>query len=748
MRSGSFRLALVATVFLFAGLAEAAMQHKIESGALAPLDGPVRVGAKLKVEQIPLVDGEPATLEVERFEVWADHADIKVFGPNQEVVERLPRPKTRYYRGRVAGEPGSIVFLAVDGRKVDGLIYVGDLKFAIGSQRRSRGSASIDVVIQESSVLDDIPEDGKGFVCGVEGASLRRPDTRPYAVSNIEGEPVSNVAPTGTQRSVINLAVDTDYELFDKAGDSAANVTTYIGNLMAAASTIYERDLKTEIRLAYLGIQNSASDPFTVVPGATGTWDGATVTYTSFHALLELGDRWHLTPPTTNVRSAATLISGKAQLAGIAWVGTLCSGDFAYGSHWGGKYSYNGGITPPGDLSVPDPDANPDYSAPSSNYWPLLEVAHELGHNVGSDHTHCIGLTADQKTEYGVTRNYVDECYNGEGGCFSGTQVVPAEKGTIMSYCHLRGPGYGTNTRFTFGQDGETSEVALNYLIGDMAGKTPGMSAITAPDTLDSGVTGNASVTNAGLSYAWSIVNGTFTGGGTTATGAAVSFSGTVSPITLTVTATNGAGCSVTDTKSITVTTVDTTFDPPANIVATAVTSTSVQVTWSMVDGATTYKVYRSSGDGAFNEIGSTSLLNYTDTTAAANTAYRYTVSGGTSPYFSSFGTPDLATTVIFTDATLTATSTKAKLVHFTELRTAVNAVRTLGGLGSMAFTSPEPTTAVTVRRQHLLDLRAALDEARAAVAMGGLTYTDSTVTAGSTAIKAAHINELRNGVK
>lgn len=749
MLQRSFRLALIAAMFMFSGLtAEAAMQHRIEAGALAPLNGPTKAGGKLRLMHIPLIDGEPATLEVERFEVWAEGADIKVFGPNGEVEKQLPRPSAQYYRGRVAGDPASIVFLAVNGKAIDGLVYTQDRKFAIGVQRRGRGTDAIDVLIQESSPADDIPIDGQGFSCAVEGEALKRPiGARPYAVSNISGEPVANTAPTGTQRSVINLAVDTDYELYQKVSNSAANVTTFVGNLVAATSVIYERDLKTEVRISYLGIQNSSSDPFDVVPGQGGTWDGVPVTYSSLHALLELGDRWHLAPPTTNVRSAVTLVSGKPQLSGIAWVQTLCDSDFAYGSHFGGKYSFLGGITPPASLAVPDPDANPGYTAPSSNYWPLLEMAHELGHNVGSSHTHCISLTPAQKTEYGVTRSYVDECYNGEAGCFTGTQIVPAEKGSIMSYCHLRSGG-ATNTRFTFGQDGETSEVALNGLIADMAAETPAMSAITAPSSLASGATGNASVTNAGLSYAWTIVNGTFTGGGTTAVGAAVSFSGTTDPVTLTVTATNASGCAVTDTKSVSISTV-LSFDPPAGITATAQSATSVLVTWSAVPDATTYKIYRATTAGSFSEIGQVSgVTNYTDNTATANTAYQYTVAAGASSTFSTFGTADLATTVIFTDPTLTAHVTKVKVVHFTQLLTAVNAVRALGGLGAISFTAPAPTTSVTVRRQHLLDLRSGLDAARGAIGVAGLTYTDTTITAQSTTIKAAHINELRAGVQ
>ncbi|HEX8616725.1 MAG TPA: M12 family metallo-peptidase [Thermoanaerobaculia bacterium] len=743
IRRNLYRLAPVASIVLFFALpAAASVQYRVDDAALSQLAGPTKIGGKLKVANVPLVDGEEGELELERFDVWADGADIKVFGAGNEVVQRLPLPAAKYYRGRVAGKPDSLVFIAVSGRRVDGLVYTDDRKFALGTERRARGSEEMNLVVQESSVMDDIPLDGHGFECGVEKTSLNNV-TRPRAVTNALGEAVSNVAPAGTQRSVINLAIDTDYELYTKAGSNPANVTTYIGNLIAAVSTIYERDLRTEVRIAYLGIQNNIADPFLVVPGTNGQ--------TSLDALFEVGDRWHNTPPSANSRSAATLISGKAQLAGIAWVGTLCTNDFSYSGHWGGKYSYNGGVTPPASLAVPDPNANPNYTAPSSNYWPLLQVAHELGHNVGSDHTHCITLTASQQAEYAVTRNFVDECYNLEGGCFSGTQLVPAEKGSIMSYCHLRSPGYGSNTRFTFGKAGETSEIALNGLIASMAGVTPALSSITAPATINVGASAAGSILNAGLTYSWTIANGTFTGGGTTATGANVTFTGTANPLTLTVTATNASGCAVTDTKTITVQEQEAPPVPPApaTVVASASATTSVLVTWSASAGATEYQVWRSSNNGAFTLVSSAGGNTFfTDSTAAPNTAYRYSVRAGNESGFSALGGSDLVTTVVFTDPSLLVAATRVKLVHFTELLTAVNAVRSFAGLSPIAFTAPSPSTAVTLRRQHLLDLRAGLDAARSAIGLSAISYVDPTVTAGSTTVKAMHITQLRDGVK
>ena len=100
-------------------------------------------------------------------------------------------------------------------------------------------------------------------------------------------------------------------------------------------------------------------------------------------------------------------------LSGIAWVaGSVCGS--------GSDYSFN------------------QISANGSWLWgDTLIVGHEIGHNMGSPHTHCYSNPAP------------DRCYAGEG-CYSGATSCPASQtingvanvtGTLMSYCHLSGFG-------------------------------------------------------------------------------------------------------------------------------------------------------------------------------------------------------------------------------------------------------------------------------------------------------------------
>ena len=102
-----------------------------------------------------------------------------------------------------------------------------------------------------------------------------------------------------------------------------------------------------------------------------------------------------------------------------------------------------------------------------------------------------------------------------------------------------------------------------------------------------------------------------------------------------------------------------------------------------------------------------------------------------------------------FTDDPLTTQTTEVKAAHVTELRTAIDTLRSRVGLGAVSYTDATLTAGTSViRRVHLIELRTALDAVYDAVSVVRPSYTDSTVTAGSTAIRAVHITELRNAVR
>lgn len=187
--------------------------------------------------------------------------------------------------------------------------------------------------------------------------------------------------------------------------------------------------------------------------------------------------------------------------------------------------------------------------------------------------------------------------------------------------------------------------------------------------------------------------------------------------------------------------------DPPTSVTATATSTTNVNVSWLESTGATSYNVYRSTDGLTYSLAGNTATTSFNDGGRTADTAYLYkvrAVNGGES----ADSNIDLATTTIFTDDPLVAGTTLISATHVTQLRTAVDAVRALAGIGAGTYTDPTLTaTVTTAKAAHVNDLRTELDAARADLGLTALSYAE-TVTATVTTIDDSHFTELRNGVK
>jgi hypothetical protein len=186
----------------------------------------------------------------------------------------------------------------------------------------------------------------------------------------------------------------------------------------------------------------------------------------------------------------------------------------------------------------------------------------------------------------------------------------------------------------------------------------------------------------------------------------------------------------------------------PSSLVATAISATTITLGWNNVAAASMYEIFRSARGNAYSRIGTAGTNTISDPTATTGTAYLYAVravdaSGSPSP----LSAPDLATTIVFTDPTL-APGTLIKAVHFSELRSAVSAVRTLAGLEPYPFTDAGviPQEAA-MKGIDIVDLRGAIDGARAALALPPAVYSDPLLASGYP-IRAVQVNDLRAAVK
>ncbi|MFK8164163.1 MAG: T9SS type A sorting domain-containing protein, partial [Lewinella sp.] len=207
----------------------------------------------------------------------------------------------------------------------------------------------------------------------------------------------------------------------------------------------------------------------------------------------------------------AHLISrGAPAGGGIAYVDALCT-NFNY------AYSY----------------VNSSYANVPTYSWTVNVITHEMGHNLGSYHTHdCV---------WNGTNTAIDGCgpaagYAGTGSC-SAAPLPPVNGGTVMSYCHLLG-NVGIGLANGFGpQPGNLIRAKV-----DAAGC---LSGCAAPDCFLVGMSSTLSACNATTGTATATVNGgtapltySWSNGATTAVATGLA------PGSYSVTITDGTNCS------------------------------------------------------------------------------------------------------------------------------------------------------------------------------------------------------------
>ena len=102
-----------------------------------------------------------------------------------------------------------------------------------------------------------------------------------------------------------------------------------------------------------------------------------------------------------------------------------------------------------------------------------------------------------------------------------------------------------------------------------------------------------------------------------------------------------------------------------------------------------------------------------------------------------------------FTDDPIVPGVTVVRAIHFTELRSRIDAARVGAGLARFNWTDAILSAGGTrVRLAHLVELRLALTAAYEAAGRTPPVWTDSSPMGGRTAIRAAHVMELRAAVR
>ncbi|MFT4536563.1 MAG: hypothetical protein ACI9P5_003939 [Saprospiraceae bacterium] len=200
----------------------------------------------------------------------------------------------------------------------------------------------------------------------------------------------------------VTTFLEIDHNMYNKHGGNIANVEAWAMTLFAQVAILY---IEHNVPINISGIQIwDTADPYV---SASNTSQALNLFRTAVH-----------NNPNFNGR-LAHLLSGRGLGGGIAYLNALCnnSTNVAVSANLGS------GSTP-----------YPNYS------WNVMVVAHEMGHNMGSNHT--------QACVWNGNNTAIDGCGNIEGSCDDPGNPPNNVGGTIMSYCHLTSAGINFNNGF------------------------------------------------------------------------------------------------------------------------------------------------------------------------------------------------------------------------------------------------------------------------------------------------------------
>lgn len=374
---------------------------------------------------LPGINGGTFTLELARYDFFTNNFEAhSMAGTVDTKIDYTPGV---YYRGVVKGVPHSVAAFSFFNNEVYGVFSMPDMGNFVVVPNTMVGK---EYAYNQHYILYndlDIKFKDKAPVCGADLLN-----EQPFYTHNAAAKTTTTVG-----QKVFNNCKEVecfetaDYAMYQKKGNSTTNCINYLTSLFNVKSTLYKNE-GVPVNLKYIQV-NSASDPYGSLPTNT--------TPSSGYWLSKFG--W-VTQNTMHGCDVATLFTTKGgYMGGVAWLGTMCHSYYAPDS--AGPYAFCNIDNSSGLTVTPFPT----YS------WDVEVSTHEMGHNLGSPHTHrCCWNPPARNTA-------IDGCYaTVSGGSLEGTCAMPSPAkpptgGTIMSYCHLT--SVGINFSYGFGtQPGDT----------------------------------------------------------------------------------------------------------------------------------------------------------------------------------------------------------------------------------------------------------------------------------------------------
>ncbi|MEI6412535.1 MAG: M12 family metallo-peptidase, partial [Bacteroidota bacterium] len=322
--------------------------------------------------QIPTSNGETYTLEMARVDILAPEFSFGTLGENAR--DNVPVSHGLYYRGIMQGNDYSLACLSIF---PEGLVAMATDEN--GTYQLAR------------------MEDGSENYVFYKTADLHA--AAPY--SCFTDEDIHTIgSPEGSDdRSVgcktVQIYFECDYQLYLDKGSNVTNVNNYVTALFNQVATLYANE-NISVSISQIYVWNTP-DPY--------------ISQTSTSGVL---NAFRTTRGANFNGNLAHFLSTRSLGGGIAFVDAICVKEYAFGV----SAIYN------------------SYQNVPTYSWTVEVVTHELGHNLGSWHTHSCSWPGGA----------LDNCVTPEGSCPPGP--APVNGGTIMSYCHLTNYGINFNNGF------------------------------------------------------------------------------------------------------------------------------------------------------------------------------------------------------------------------------------------------------------------------------------------------------------
>lgn len=285
-----------------------------------------------------------------------------------------------YYQGIVKGDNTSLVAFSFFENDIVGISSITNVgNVVLGKAKNSEDFVSY----SDAKLIGENP-----FVCGFDEIAENQKQ-------KVSFDPSSENT-TNRTSNCVRVYYEVCYRPYQNNGNNVTTTTNWLTAVHNNIGTLYTNDnIRTAISEIYIW---TAADPY------TGTYSQNLAAFRTNRPTFN-GDLAHLvnSPSTTSV----------------AYLNSLC------GSY---RYAYSG--------------ISQSYQNVPTYSWTIMAMTHEMGHALGSPHTHACAWNGDDTA--------IDGCGPSAGygeGCDA---PLPTSGGTIMSYCHLVS-GVGINFNNGFG---------------------------------------------------------------------------------------------------------------------------------------------------------------------------------------------------------------------------------------------------------------------------------------------------------